>query len=203
MAHGSHVEIPVHFTSTTINTASVNKFKFPLKTPPPNKIQDKRPVLQIFQDMLSILGDTPRPNYKFYLDLLLKRDSSLPEIDKDGIELSTELIKKSIKEFAPKLEGMKANYLENIEKNIVTNHVKLSLPSPEEIPQGPLIFLKATIPDSNLPSHNLPLLVDTGATNSCISINTLSSLGINEEDICTEIQYCLTNVTENKNKVQS
>ena len=112
------MEIPVHFTSTTIDTASVNKFKFPLKTPPPNKIQDKRPVLQIFQDMLSILGDTPRPNYKFYLDLLLKRDSSLPEIDKDGIELSTELIKKSIKEFAPKLEGMKANYLENIEQNI-------------------------------------------------------------------------------------
>jgi kynurenine formamidase len=40
VAHGTHVEIPVHFTSTTINTASVQKFKFPLKTPPPNKTQD-------------------------------------------------------------------------------------------------------------------------------------------------------------------
>ena len=130
VAHGTHVEIPVHFTSTTINTASVQKFKFPLKTPPPNKTQDKRTVLQIFQDMLSILGDTPRQNYKFYLDLLLKRDSSLPEIDKNGIELSSDLIRKSIKEFAPELESMKSNYLKNVEKNIVTNYVKLSLPNP-------------------------------------------------------------------------
>ena len=131
--------------------------------------------------MLGILGDTPKKNYKFYLDLLLKRDSGQPEINEDGIELSSELIKRSIKEFSPTLEKMKSEYFQNLESNIVNQHVKLSIPSPGAVPQGPLLFLKSTIPDSNLPLHNIPLLVDTGATNSCISIATLSFLGISEQ----------------------
>jgi hypothetical protein len=181
VAHKSHITIPVHFTSSSISTSTVSKFKFPLKPPPANRIQDKRKVLQIFQDMLGILGDTPKKNYKFYLDILLKRDSGQPEINEDGIELSSELIKRSIKEFSPTLEKMKSEYFKNLESNIVNQHVKLSIPSPGAVPQGPLLFLKSTIPDSNLPLHNIPLLVDTGATNSCISIATLSFLGISEQ----------------------
>ena len=54
--------------------------------------------------MIGILGDTPKVNYKFYMDLLLKRDSAIQETDENGVELSTELIKKSIKEFSPTLQ---------------------------------------------------------------------------------------------------
>ena len=94
VAHNSNVFIPVHFTSSRINTSSISKFKFPIRPPEPNRVQDKRSTLQIFQDMIGILGDTPKVNYKFYMDLLLKRDSGVPEINENGVELSTELIKK-------------------------------------------------------------------------------------------------------------
>ena len=150
--------------------------------------------------MIGILGDTPKINYKYYMDLLLKRDSGQPEINEDGIELSTELIKKAIKEFSPKLEKMKSDYLKNLSSDIITQHVKLSIPSPGAVLQGPLLFLKANIPDSHLPLYSIPLLADTGATNSCISITTLLALGLSKQDICTEVQYSLTNVTENENR---
>ena len=48
--------------------------------------------------MIGILNDTPKLNYKFYLDILLKRDSGIPEINKNGVELSTELIRKATKD---------------------------------------------------------------------------------------------------------
>ena len=51
--------------------------------------------------MVGILSDTPKLGYKFYMDLLLKRDSAVPEIDETGVELSTELIRKAIKQFSP------------------------------------------------------------------------------------------------------
>ena len=130
VAHNSNVVIPVHFTSSRINTSSISKFKFPIRPPEPNKVQDKRSTLQIFQDMLGILGDTPKVNYKFYMDLLLKRDSGLQEINENGVELSTELIKKAIKEFSPTLAKMKADYLKELSSDIVTQHVKLSLRDP-------------------------------------------------------------------------
>ena len=104
VAHNSNVVIPVHFTSSCINTSSITKFKFPIRPPEPNRVQDKRYTLQIFQDMIRILGDTPKVNYKFYMGLLLKRDSGLPEINKYGVELSTELIKKLLKNFPPPLQ---------------------------------------------------------------------------------------------------
>ena len=110
--------------------------------------------------MLGIMGDTPKISYKFYLDLLLKRDSGQSEINEDGVELSSELIKKAIKEFSPTLEKMKSNYFKNLESDIITQHVKLSSPSPGAVPQGPLLFLRANIPDSHLPLHNIPLLAD-------------------------------------------
>ena len=52
--------------------------------------------------MLGILNDCPKLNFKFYLDLLLKRDSGVPEIDKEGVELSSDLIRKAVKDFAHK-----------------------------------------------------------------------------------------------------
>ena len=44
--------------------------------------------MNILQDMLGILNDCPKHNFKFYLVLLLKQDSGLPEIKEEGIELS-------------------------------------------------------------------------------------------------------------------
>ena len=199
VAHNSNVIIPVHFTSSRINTSSISKFKFPIRPPEPNRVQDKRSTLQIFQDMIGILGDTPKVNYKFYMDLLLKRESGLQEINENGVELSTELIKKAITEFSPTLAKMKADYLRDLSSDIVTQHVKLSLPDPGAATQGPLLFLEATVPDSHLPLHSIPLLADTGATNSCISISTLLTLGLSKNDICTEVHYLLTNVTESEN----
>ena len=146
--------------------------------------------------MIGILNDTPKLNYKFYLDILLKRDSGIPEINKNGVELSTELIRKAIKDYAPTLEKLKKTYFQGISSDIVTLHVKLSLPGPNAVLQGPLLFLKATIPDCPVPLHNIPLLADTGATNSCISLSTLLTLGYSKSDLCTEVQYLLTNVTE-------
>ena len=156
VAHNYNVTIPVHFTSSNISTSTISKFKFPIKPPEPNRVQDKRSTLQVFQDMIGILGDTPKINYKFYMDLLLKRDSGQPEINEDGIELSTELIKKAIKEFSPNLEKMKSDYLKGLSSDIITQHVKLSLTDPAAVLQGPLFFLKANIPDSHLPLHNIP-----------------------------------------------
>ena len=43
------------------------------------------------------------------------------------------------------------------------------------------------------------MLADTGATNSCLSLETLSQLGYGKDNICTDIQYLLTNVTEHNN----
>ena len=84
VATEANIIIPVHFTTSSVHQSSVQKFKFPIKPPAPNHIQDKRSTLHIFQDMLGILNDTPKINSKFYLDLLLKRDSGVPEIDTDG-----------------------------------------------------------------------------------------------------------------------
>ena len=88
VATEANIIIPVHFTTSSVHQSSVQKFKFPIKPPAPNHIQDKRSTLHIFQDMLGILNDTPKLNFKFYLDLLLKCDSGVPEIDTDGVELS-------------------------------------------------------------------------------------------------------------------
>ena len=90
----SIINIPVQSPSNT-----TVKFKFPITPPPPNKIQDERNIITIFQDMIGILSDTPKLGYMFYVDLLLKRDSGLPEIDSNGVELSTSLIRQAIKEF--------------------------------------------------------------------------------------------------------
>ena len=199
MANNLDVEVPVYFQSIYVNTTSIQKFKFPLKTPPPNKIQDTRTVFQIFQDMLGILNDTPKVNYKFYIDMLLKRDSSVPEINSDGIELSTELIRKAIKDFAPQLKEMKSNYLKNIQDNVIVQNVSLNIPPPGSVPPGPLLFLKSTIPSSKCPQHQIALLTDCGATNSCISLSNLSTLGIDVNQISTEVKYSLTNVTETNN----
>ena len=87
----SIINIPVQSPSNT-----TVKFKFPITPPPPNKIQDERNIITIFQDMIGILSDTPKKDYKFYVDLLLKRDSGLPEIDENGIELSAALIRQAI-----------------------------------------------------------------------------------------------------------
>ena len=62
------MEIPVYFRQTTINSTSVQKFRYPFCTPPPNRVQDARTVQQICQDMLGILSDTPKLGYKFYMD---------------------------------------------------------------------------------------------------------------------------------------
>jgi hypothetical protein len=149
--------------------------------------------------MLGILSDTPKHGYKFYMDLLLKRDSGLPEIDCNGVEISTAMIRQAVKDFEPKLASMKNEYLNNVNINIVSQHVKLSLPDSKAIPQGPLMFVGASAPDSESPQQSFPLLVDCGATNSCLSLATLSSLGYTTHHICTEVQYSLSNVTEHEN----
>ena len=89
VANDSNIVIPIHFTTSSIHLSSVSKFKFPIRPPEPNHVQDKRSTLHIFQDMLGILNDTPKLNFKFYLDLLLNRDSGMPEINTDGVELSS------------------------------------------------------------------------------------------------------------------
>ena len=188
------LNIPIQNHSNT--TA---KFKFPISPPPPNKIQDERKIINIFQDMLGILSDTPKLSYKYYIDLLLKRDSGLPEIDTNGVELSTSLIRQAIKDFEPKLTQMKNDYLNSINKDVVSQHIQLSLPGSEAIPQGPLMFVKASVPESGLPSHYFPLLADCGATNSCLSLDTFRLLGYTTEQLCTEVQYSLSNVTEQEN----
>ena len=166
VANDANIVIPIHFTTSSIHPSSVQKFKFPIKPPQPNNIQDKRSTLHIFQDMLGILNDTPKLNFKFYLDLLLKRDSGVPEINTDGVELSSELICKAVKDYEPTLIKMKEEYFKTISENVVIQHVKLSLPGPTAVLQGPLLFLRANVPGSSAPLHNIPLLADTGATNS-------------------------------------
>ena len=161
VANDSNIVIPVNFSSSSIHLSSVSKFKFPIQPPEPNRVQDKRSTLHIFQDMLGILNDTPKLNYKFYLDLLLKRDSGIPEINTDGVELSTELIKKAVKEYKPVLAKMKETYFNEISDNVITQHVKLSLPGPNAVLQGPLLFLRANIPGCSAPLHNIPLLADS------------------------------------------
>ena len=199
VATDANIMIPVHFTTSSVHQSSVQKFKFPIKPPAPNHIQDKQSTLHIFQDMLGILNDTPKLNFKFYLDLLLNRNSGVPEIDTDGVKLSCDLIRKAVKDFEPTLDKMKEDYFSTITANVITQHVKLSLPGPTAVLQGPLLFLHAHIPGSSAPLHNIPLLADTGATNSCISLATLLTLGYNKTDLCTEVQYLLTNVTESGN----
>ena len=61
------------------------------------------------------------------------------------------------------------------------------------------MFVKASVPDSGLPTHGFPLLADCGATNSCLSLATLTLLGYTTQQLCTEIQYSLSNVTEQEN----
>ena len=95
--------IPVQSPSGSSTTV---KFKFPIAPPPPNKIQDERVPVAIFQDMLGILNDTPKRDYKYYMDLLLKRDSGLPEIDSNGIELSSAMIRQAVKDFEPKISAI-------------------------------------------------------------------------------------------------
>ena len=133
--------------------------------------------------MLGILNDTPKLNFKFYLDLLLKRDSGVPKINNDGVELSCELIRKAVKDFEPTLIKMKEEYFKTISANVVIQHVKLSLPGPTAVLQGPLLFIRANVPGSSAPLLNIPLLADTGATNSCISLATLLTLGYDKADL--------------------
>ena len=102
VAVNSIVNIPIQSSSN-----STTKFKFPITPPPPNKIQDERSPITIFQDMLGILSDTPKLSYKYYIDLLLNRDGGLPEIDSNGVELSASLIRQAIKDFEPTLTHMK------------------------------------------------------------------------------------------------
>ena len=83
VAAETQITIPVHFTSSVVHQSTVTKFKFPIRPPAPNNIQDRRSTLNILQDMLGILNDCQKLNFKFYLDLLLKRDSGLPEINDD------------------------------------------------------------------------------------------------------------------------
>ena len=137
--------------------------------------------------MLGILNDTPKLNFKFYLDLLLNRDSGVPEIDTDGVKLSCDLIRKAVKDFAPTLDKMKEDYFSTISANVITQHVKLSLPGPTAVLQGPILFIRGNVPSSSVPLLNIPLLADTGATNSCISLTTLLTLGYDREDLCTEV----------------
>ena len=130
VANDSNIFIPIHFTTSSIHLSSVQIFKFPIRPPEPNHVQDKRFTLHIFQDMLGILNDTPKLNFKFYLDLLLKRDSGVPEINTDGVELSSELICKAVKDYEPKLIKMKEEYFKTISENVIIQHVKLSLLAP-------------------------------------------------------------------------
>ena len=99
VATDANTMIPIHFTTSSVHQSSVQKFKFPIKPPPPNNIQDKRSTLHIFQDMLGILNDIPKLNFKFYFDLLLKRDSGVSKINTDGVELSCDLRRKAVKYF--------------------------------------------------------------------------------------------------------
>ena len=148
---------------------------------------------------MGILSDTPKLGYKFYMDLLLKRDSAVPEIDETGVELSTELIRKAFKQFSPTLTKMKSDYLNSLKESAIIQNVNLNLPANHGVPPGPLMFVRSTIPQSTQPDHSLPLLIDCGATNSCISLTNLHLLGIGEDKICTSIRYTLTNVTEQNN----
>ena len=196
MAVNTISTIPVQSPSGSNTTV---KFKFPIAPPPPNKIQDERIPVDIFTDMLGILNDTPKRDYKYYMDILLKRNSALPEIDENGIELSSAMIRQAVKDFEPTISSMKEDYMSNIGRNIVTHHVKLTLPDCKIVPQGPLMFVNAKVIYNETPSESLPLLVDCGATNSCLSWVTLQLLGYTREDICSEIQYSLSNVTEHEN----
>ena len=94
---------------------------------------------------------------------------------------------------------MKENYLSQISAPVTTKHVILSIHEPSAVLQGPLLFLCGRIPSSDAPCLDIPMLADTGATNSCLSLETLSQLGYGKDNICTDIQYLLTNVTEHNN----
>ena len=94
---------------------------------------------------------------------------------------------------------MKEDYFSTISANVSTQHVKLSLPGPTAVLQGPLLFICGNVPSSSSPLLNIPLLADTGATNSCISLTTFLTLCYDREDLCTEVQYLLTNVTKTAN----
>ena len=59
-----------------------------------------------------------------------------------------------------------------------------------------LLFICGNVPSSAAPHLDILMLADTRATNSCISLGTLSTLGYGKEDLCTDVQYLLTNVTE-------
>ena len=49
---------------------------------------------------------------------------------KEGVELSSDLIRKAVKDFAPTQLKLKEEYFSQITKNVTTQHVKLSIPGP-------------------------------------------------------------------------
>ena len=152
--------------------------------------------------MLNILQDCPLPGFKFYMDILLKRYSSVPEIDSSGLKLSAEVIRKEICSFKPVLKEMEENYLKNMSFPVPNIHyVSISLNHLTTLQPWALLFLRAILPGTG--TAQLPFLLDIGASNSAVSLQKLSTLGVNTSFISQDVQYLLSNCTELDNSVLS
>ena len=150
------------------------KFEYPLHLPPESNIKDHRTPYETLKDVYAILSGTPPTDYKACVDNLLNRDSSIPEIDPTGLELSTSEIRRLIKLHEnKKKENAKA----------VTLHAFVS--------SGPILFASLSLNEA----HCVPALVDSGATNSTVSTYLLQNLGLTYT-LDDSVQYYFENSTE-------
>ena len=137
-------------------------------------IMDERTKYQIIRDIYAILAGTPPRDYKACIDDLLGRDSEIKEIDEQGIELTAAQIKIHMKNFK-KMSNPTS------QKKLMGNFVS----------SGPIFFCKAALNGAQA----VPVLIDTGASNSTISRTLLDKLNITLP-VDRSFDYTFQNCTE-------
>ena len=150
------------------------KFQFPLQLPPEPNIRDDRTPYQIVKDIYGILGNTPSIQYKQAVDELLGRDSEIPEINSNGLEMSTQEIRKQVEMF-------QSAQKKNVKKVILNTFLH----------SGPIFFTNIIINDK----YSIPVLIDSGASNTTISTFLLKSHNI-KYDLDSSFKYIFENSTE-------
>ena len=116
--------------------------------------------------MLNILQDCPPRRFKFYMDISLRRDSSVPKKDSSGLELSAEAIRKEISSFKPVLKEMEENYLKDMSFPVHNIHyVSFSLNHLTTLQPVSLLFLGAKLPATG--TAQLPFPLDTFYQSGC------------------------------------
>ena len=150
------------------------KFQFPLQLPPEPNIQDDRTPYEILKDIYGILASTPSIEYKQAVDDLLGRDSGIPEIDSNGLELSTQEIRRQVETF-------KKAQTKNIKKVILNTFLH----------SGPIFFTTMIINNR----YSIPVLIDSGASNTTISTFLLRSHNISYT-LDSSFHYVFENSTE-------